>query len=106
MISLCGHLCELQIHYKGLIKKVSFAIAMQTQTGEVYHGQTIPAGYASVGVEEVCEGYFWWSLNTKSYRQLCSGIKENYTTYSHICITNLAAQMYLHIWPFQNSSPK
>jgi hypothetical protein len=30
---------------------------MPTQTGKVYHGQPILAGYARVGVEEVCKGY-------------------------------------------------
>jgi hypothetical protein len=30
---------------------------MPTQPGDVYYGQQIPAGYARVGVEEVCQGY-------------------------------------------------
>jgi hypothetical protein len=56
MISLSGHRvsCKFII---GLINMVAFATAMPNQTGEVYHGQPIPDGYARVGVEEVCKGY-------------------------------------------------
>jgi len=49
--------CELQIHYKGLINMVAFGSALLAQAGELYHGQPIPAGYARVGVEELCKGY-------------------------------------------------
>jgi hypothetical protein len=39
--------------------------------------------------KELAWGCCWRSLNAKSDHQLYSQIKENYTSYSHICITNL-----------------
>jgi hypothetical protein len=46
--------CELQIQYKNLINTVAYASVMPTQPGEVYHRQPILAGYARVGMEELC----------------------------------------------------
>ncbi|RLM55295.1 transposon protein, putative, CACTA, En/Spm sub-class [Panicum miliaceum] len=49
--------CEMQSPNKNLIFTVAYGSALPTQPGNVYHGQQIPAGYARVGVEQVCNGY-------------------------------------------------
>ena len=48
--------CDLQSAVKNLTFIVAYGTAMPTQPGDVYHGQQIPAGYARVGTEQVCEG--------------------------------------------------
>ena len=35
----------------------TYGSALPSTPGEVYHGQEIPAGYAKVGVEEVCNNW-------------------------------------------------
>ena len=46
-------------------------------------------------------GSCWHSLSAKSDRQPDSKIKENYTPYSHICITNHAPQLFLSLYDFR-----
>jgi len=46
--------CALQTCTKNLRFMVAYGSAMPSTPGEVYRGQEIPAGYAKVGVEEVC----------------------------------------------------
>ena len=46
--------CALQTCSKNLRFTVAYSSAMPSTLDEVYHGQEIPAGYAKVGVEEVC----------------------------------------------------
>ena len=42
---------------------VAYANAMPSQSSDVYHGQEIPAGYAKVGVKEVCSDWKTLELN-------------------------------------------
>jgi len=49
--------CALQTCSKNLRFTVVHGSAMPSTPGEVYHGQEIPAGYAKVGVEEVCNDW-------------------------------------------------
>ena len=49
--------CVLQTCSKNLRVTVAYGSAMPSTPGEVYHGQEIPAGYAKVGVEEVCNDW-------------------------------------------------
>ena len=49
--------CALQTCSKNLRFTVAYGSAMPSTPGEVYHGQEIPAGYAKVGVEEVCNDW-------------------------------------------------
>ena len=49
--------CALQTCTKNLRFTIMYGSAMPSTLGEVYHGQEIPAGYAKVGVEEVCNDY-------------------------------------------------
>ena len=45
--------------------------------------------------------YCWRCLSAKFDRQLDSKIKENYLPYSHICITNIAPQLFLSFLHFR-----
>ena len=49
--------CALQTCSKNLRFMVVYGSAMPSTPDEVYHGQEIPAGYAKVGVEEVCNDW-------------------------------------------------
>ena len=55
--------CDLQTSIKNLTFTVAYCTAMPTQPGDVYHGQQILAGYARVGVEQVCEGWEMFELD-------------------------------------------
>ena len=46
--------CALQTCSKNLKFTVAYGSAVSSTPGEVYHGQEISAGYAKVGVKEVC----------------------------------------------------
>ena len=48
-------------------------------------------------------GCCWQSLSAKYDRQLYSQEKENHTSYSHICITNLAPNLFWRIYIFQEN---
>jgi len=49
--------CALQTCSKNLRFTVAYGSAMSSTPGEVYHGQEISAGYAKVGVKEVCNDW-------------------------------------------------
>ena len=49
--------CALQTCSKNLRFMVVYGSAMPSTPDEVYHGQEIPARYAKVGVEEVCNDW-------------------------------------------------
>ena len=49
--------CALQTCSKNLRFTAAYGSAMPSTPGKVYHGQEIPAGYAKVGFEEVCNDW-------------------------------------------------
>jgi hypothetical protein len=49
--------CVLQTCIENLTFTVAYSSAMPRTPGEVYHGQEIPAGYAKVGIDEVCNDW-------------------------------------------------